>query len=245
MVIRTTKTKGGADEEKTCSLVPIMLEGMNERAITGNVSGFLGKLPKVGGFLQKAAARVAVAEPFTAKTFMGFYKSIEESLENYGVLCMGERRFITPVGEITTLAALRDAELRADKIACGSYISFKSNDDTLQGTLYVGHKEDRALAEAKRNAEGGELQLSERVQLAVTKLKRDGAGAAADVAAGVVLRALPVVSILASGDLARRIYNAVTFDSHWTLELLPVEGVRVTDKQFKAYRSINDVYGIK
>ncbi len=244
MVIRTSKTKG-ADEERTCSLNAITLEGMNERAITGTVGGFLSKIPKFGLSLQKATSHIAVAEPFSAKTFMGFYKSIEESLENYGVLCMGERKFITAIGEVTTLAALRDAEGRADNISCGSYISFKSNDDTLQGTVYVGHKEDRALAEAKRKAEGTELQLQERVQLAVAKLKRDGAGAAADVAAGVVLRAIPVVGILASGDLARRIYNAVTFNSHWTLELVPKEGVLVTDKQFKSYRSINDLYGSK
>lgn len=240
MVVKSNTGKKAQleQEDRSYTLTDVVLRGLNQRDM-----GVVGKVPGIGTFLrkglEKAAEYVPVAEDFTSKDFIGFYRSIEAALENYGAFACTERKLYTPAGLVTSLEGLRGAEARADPIKCGSYLKFQSADESLQGMLHIGYAEDRELI-AK---EGTDLDMKTKVNWAIETLKAQGVQGAADlVGARILSLAWAPLAVVGLGDLGRRAYNMAKFDAHWELELHPKQDHQVTKKQFEAYRGLLTQY---
>ncbi len=227
MAVITRDVANPAEQERTCTINPFYKEGLNQGmpSLPGGIGTALKKLTEV----------IPIATDFTARDFMGLYHIIESTLEPYGPLLVRERKFITPVGDVGTLDACRDAEVRGDKLKCGSYLAFATEDRTLEGALHVGYKEDRELLRAR----GEGLAVEERVKFVVEKLRDEGFKGGLDAAAAYVLRRIWLpAALLSAGDLVRRIYNMSNFDAHWSLEMNPQDHARVTSRQYMAYRHL-------
>lgn len=238
MTVRGSQKALGA-EAKTYTLSTIVLQGMNE--VDYNISKVpgLGKIPGLSKLVQKASEHLPLAKDFTAKEFMDFYSSIESDLEKYGAMTVVQRKLYTPAGLIESLEGARSAYERAEPVRCGSMLCFESSDKTLEGKLYVGYTEDREVVKAQ----GQEIDMQKKIDWAVEKLKKDGVKGAADlVGAKILALAWAPLAVVGMGDLARRAYNMATFDAHWSLELLPKSGEKVTTSQFEAYRGLVEKY---
>ena len=220
-----------------------ILEGYNQFSAGENVP-VLGSL--IGKYLRKATDIVIVAVDFKAKEFQDFYlREIEAGLENYGRFFVKDRTYVTPSATVVGEEACRRVYEANDPLAFGSYIAFRSVDDTLEGKLSIGHAGDQELADSLREQSGlsTEVVWKKRLEWAKEKLKREGLKGAGDLAVATVFRSLlPPLAIIGLGDVARRIYNTAKGAAHWTLELNPVKVTKVTPDQFTAYRALVEKY---
>lgn len=242
MAVRGSQKTLGVDA-KTYTLSTLVLQGMNEAEYNVSKVPGLGKVPALGKLLQrasdKAAEYVPVAKNFTAKEFVDFYHSIEADLERYGAMTVVERKLYTPAGLIESLEGARSAYERVEPVRCGSMLRFESSDKTLEGKLYVGYSEDREVVKA----EGHEMDMSKKLEWAIAKLKKEGVKGAADLASARLLSLVwGPLAVVGMSDLSRRVYNMTQFDAHWSLELLPKAGEKVTTSQFEAYRGLVEKY---
>lgn len=242
MAVRQQR-KVPTDGNRTVSLQKQVLEGYNQFS-AGEDIPLVGKY--VSSLLRKATDTVIVAVDFKAKEFQDFYtREIEAGLENYGRFFVQERRYATPSATVVGEEACRRVYDGNDPLGFGSYITFKSVDDTLEGRLSIGHAGDQELADSLREQSGLSMEdvWKKRLEWAKEKLKREGLKGAGDLAVATVFRSLlPPLAIIGLGDVARRIYNTAKIDAHWTLELNPVEGTKVTAEQFSAYRALVEKY---
>lgn len=226
------------DDEKV-TLNDVVLEGTNKR---GTID-----VPFLGDVLQKARDVAPIAKDFTSRDFKDLYRRLKKGLKGYGRLFVTERKYMTNVetleddgeGELCD----RCEERGTDLLKCGSYLKFQTQDATLEGTLWVGHEEDRNLV-----AENDGLGVEEKFDFAVKKLKRQGVALAGNLAGIRFLGRLPYGRLIQAGfgaDGARRIYNEMKLDAHWTLELHPKEDKEVSKKQYQTYRAFVDSFGTR
>ncbi len=242
MAIRS-KREVQNEGNKTISLQKQVLEGYNQFSAGENVPIF-GSL--IGKYLRKATDTVIVAVDFKAKEFQDFYlREIEAGLENYGRFFVKDRTYVTPSATVVGEEACHRVYEANDPLGFGSYITFKSVDDTLEGKLSIGHAGDQELADSMREQSGLSMEdiWKKRLEWAKEKLKREGLKGVGDLAVATIFRSLlPPLAIIGLGDVARRVYNTAKIDAHWTLELAPVEGAKVTPNQFTAYRALVEKY---
>lgn len=230
--------KREAKDGRTCTLNALTLRGMN-------TSGFGEKLPAgIGDLLKKWQGYVPVAMNLTATGVRELYTGVETTLQPFKPWAILERCYRTDVGEVVDDQACNTAEAQGAKLHCGSYLKFANFEKTLEGTLYVGWKEDRQWVEEH----GASLGNAEAVTKFVgQKVKEQGVQALTDAGIGYLAWRfmIPLGLPVAIADLVRRGNNVARFDAHWELELTPKKGMKFTGEEANAYLKLAHQYGKK
>lgn len=230
-----------AEEQRTVQLEKQVLEGYNQFTVGENIP-LVGKW--IGRQLRRATEIVPIAQDFTAKVFEDFGGYlVDEQLENYGRFIVEQRHYVTPSATVEGIRACRQVYEADEQLRFGSYIQAVAHDGSLRVQLSIGHSGDQELVDLLKGADWSEKDAwMKSKDWALAKLKKQGVQGAADLSVAVLLRAIPLVAPLALTDLGRRIYNTAKIHAHWTLELVPKEGEKVTATQFAAYRALVDQY---
>ena len=227
-----------ARDGRTSTLNPYVLKGMNRKSLKHNLLGGLND------FIGKLESLVPIADNINATWLRTFYNDVEGRLGPFGPMAITERHYITKAGEVDQSGPCAEAERRGDALLCGSYLHFKSFEEPLEGRLYVGWEEDRKWVKEHGLSLDNVGAVAEFVK---EKVKKDGVRVAAD--AGLVYLCtrilMPSGIVLGAVDAVRGVRNAVSFDSHWTLELTPGKKAKFTGDQYNAYAALVHEYSKK
>lgn len=233
------RRKVKSDEERTCTIEKQVLEGYNQ-FIIGERTPIIGKA--LGRGLRDATQHIPVAEDFKAKTFQEFFRNeVQLGLTDaYGNIFVTDKVYVTSMGTAQGERECEPVYQRNDSLKFGSYIKFRAEDDSLEGTLKIGHAGDQELVDTLTKNSGLTTTQTwkKRLSWAKEKLTREGVGGAADlVVSRILLSVYAPLAVISLGDLGRRVYNTAKIDSHWTLELNPTQQ-KVTGAQFNAYADL-------
>ncbi|MBU0666820.1 MAG: hypothetical protein ABIC91_03700 [Nanoarchaeota archaeon] len=209
----------------TIKLNPTTIEGTN----TNNLSELCQDQLENNETANKITKKLtAYAVPFTTESFKDLYDEISEAFEElYSPIEVTETYIETKSASINNLDDLD--QIPVEKLKVGSRIEFETEDETLKGKLYIGHKGD-IIPLLK---EGLTDKVVEYDQVEVLKHSAKTTGR---IIGAMILASIPVLGWAAAADQGRRIYNDLNANAHFTLELTPLKEVEASKAaQYQAF----------